>query len=369
LVTVGVVASLVVLWWTISTVRTTGWFALRSELAWRFTPLWAALLAAVILVVTLVCVHWAMRLSKAAPEKPRAKELDRLSPADRAARITAFRRSGLKGLVVGGDGRASTSQLQAEIWTLALVFGLLFLLLVGRTPNCPAAAARPHLGSCPGSAMTGVSFADLLGSQFRWEYLLLLGWPVAVAVTARHQVLSALDQLDAASGANDDPNAAKAGSADAAGSGTAAEVKTPPTDASAVGILSGLREIVGDDQGRGALLDAQYFAFTLVTVAYFLLELLTAPTSGLPAVPAALLVLMGISGSGYLSAKVLDPIGVRGNRDSTPPPPPVTPATGAPEPTPTPADPEPATGGNADIQPDGSDPGRGRDTVTAGNRD
>jgi hypothetical protein len=333
-VTLAVVLAVAVLltaWWTVSVFATDGWALSSGQLAWRFTARWAALIAAATVALVVVCVHWAMRLSAGTPEKPTAAELATLPDAERALRIREFRRSGLKGLVVGADGRASTSQLQVAIWTVVLVFGLLMLQLVDRTPDCPQAATNPHVGSCPANSLAGVSFVDLLGRHFPWEYLLLLGWPIALAVAAKQQVLKALSEIDAATGADADPTQPKAGSPEAVGADPRGQVKTPATDPDAIGILAGLRDVVADDHGRGALLDTQYFAFTLVTAGYFILQVVTHPAAGLPQIPAALLVLMGISGGGYLSGKVLDPVGAKSERGV--PPPPATPATtAAPEP-------------------------------------
>jgi hypothetical protein len=326
LIIVLAIIVLITAWWTVSVFRTSGWLLLSSQLAWRFTPRWAALVAALIVILSLLCTHWASRLSADTPERPTPAELAALDAPDRSRRIREFRRSGLKGFVVGGDGRTSTSQVQVVIWSLALAFGLLFLLLlVGRSPNCPAAATGRHFGSCPKNAMTGVSFADLLGKNFRWEYLFLLGWPLALAVYAKQQVFKALDDIDAETGAAEDTSKPKAGSPEAVGTSQGAQVKAPPTDAASVGVIAGLRDVVSDDHGRGALLDAQYFTFTLITAVYFVLQVTTHPKSGLPEIPAALLVLMGVAGGGYLSSKVLDPVGAKSERKV--PPPPVTPAT------------------------------------------
>ncbi len=307
-----VLVVLVVAGWT---ARMFGYFG--QPLAWRFTARWAALVAAVLVLLALVLTHWAVRLSPGTPERPSAAELAGLGDAGRAARIRDFRRSGVKGLVMGADGRASTSLVQVTLWTVALGYALLMLLLLGRSPNCPVAA--PHGGSCPGTPMTGRPFVEALGPDFRWEYLLLLGWPVAVAVATRRQVLRALDGIDRDTGAARDPALPAAGSPEAIGADPRAQVKTPPTGTGAIGVLAGLRDVVGDDRGRGALLDAQYFAFTLVAVGYFVLQVTAHPGDGLPRVPAALLVLMGISGAAYLSGKVLDPVGNRGERGRPPP--------------------------------------------------
>jgi hypothetical protein len=298
-------------WWVASVFAADGWLFLSGQLAWRFTARWAALAAAVVVVLGAVCTHWATRLSPGTPERPTEADLDSLSDVERARRIGDFRRSGLKGLVVGADGRASTSQVAVVIWGVAIMFGLLLLLLVGRTPNCPGAATGPHYGSCPGSMLDGVSFAGQLGRHFPWAYLLLLGWPLALAVAARQRVFQALAAIDLETGADQDRGQPRAGSPEALAGDRLAQVKTPGTDAASIGVVAGLRDIVTDDHGRGQLLDAQYFAFTLVTVAYFLVQLTTHPVAGLPEIPPGLLALLGISGAGYLAGKVLDPVGGR----------------------------------------------------------
>jgi hypothetical protein len=325
LVVAGIV--LITAWWAGSVFSTSGWVFLSRQLAWRFTPRWAAVTAALIVALAMLCTHWACRLSRDTPEKPTPEELAALDEPGRARRIREFRRSGLKGLVVGGDGRASTSLVQVAIWSVALVFALLFLLvLIGRSPNCPAAAENAsHFGSCPANTMAGISFADLLGRNFRWEYLFLLGWPVALAVFAKQQVFKALDEIDAETGAATDASMPKAGSAEAVGTDPKSEVKSPPTELDSIGVLAGLRDVVADDQGRGALLDSQYFTFTLLTAVYFFLQVIAHPKSGLPEIPAALLVLMGVSSGGYLSNKLIDPVDAKGERAV--PPPPATPAT------------------------------------------
>src|SRR6266545_3793168 len=145
-----VLVVLVVAGWT---ARMFGYFG--QPLAWRFTARWAALVAAVLVLLALVLTHWAVRLSPGTPERPSAAELAGLGDAGRAARIRDFRRSGVKGLVMGADGRASTSLVQVTLWTVALGYALLMLLLLGRSPNCPVAA--PRGGRCCGrwTASTG----------------------------------------------------------------------------------------------------------------------------------------------------------------------------------------------------------------------
>src|SRR3954469_4510410 len=44
-----------------------------------------------------------------------------------------MRRRGLKRLVIGADGRASTSKVQVVLWTYSVLFVLVFLLFYGHT--------------------------------------------------------------------------------------------------------------------------------------------------------------------------------------------------------------------------------------------
>ncbi|MEV4222006.1 hypothetical protein [Nonomuraea sp. NPDC049725] len=312
------VGAVVTVWWIVAVFA--GVWPFDGRLAWRFTPLWAALVAAFTLAATLTAVHLAVLLAQDVPPRPTRRELAGLGEVERARRIRDYRRAGLKGLVVGNDGRTSTSQLQVAIWTLALAFGLLMLIVVGRTPNCPLPAGAPFQGDCPLDDMRGISFASLLGRDFRWEYLFLLGWPLALAITAKRQVYKALDSINEVNEAHgvDVP----AGTPAALETDTAARVKAPPTDANEVGWVAGLRQAISDDHGRLALMDAQYFLFTVITIGYFLLQLVTHPREGLPEIPATLIVLMGVSGGGYLSGKLLDPVDVKGDQKLPSPTPP-----------------------------------------------
>lgn len=59
-----------------------------------------------------------------------------------AATAVKKRRRGVKALVIGTDGRASTSKLQALLWTFAVLFAFIFLLAWGRSLGCGDAAVR-----------------------------------------------------------------------------------------------------------------------------------------------------------------------------------------------------------------------------------
>src|SRR5438270_3595771 len=112
LVLVLAVALLILVGWTVSVLGMAGWYGFGDVLAFRFTARWAALVALAIVLLALVCTHWAIRLSPGTPERPTRADLAAMAPADRARRVVEVRRAGLKGRVVGAGGRASTSQVQ-----------------------------------------------------------------------------------------------------------------------------------------------------------------------------------------------------------------------------------------------------------------
>jgi hypothetical protein len=87
--------------------------------------------------------------------------------AGRGQKTLIDRRRGLKAAVIGQDGRASTSKAQVVLWTGAMVWALTDLLLLAR--------------AYPG----GNLFTGAVTSNWRPEYLVLLGLPVAAAATAK----------------------------------------------------------------------------------------------------------------------------------------------------------------------------------------
>jgi hypothetical protein len=233
-----------------------------------------------------------------------------LSPglASRAAAATdsaanvRFRRQGLKAAFVGADGRVSTSKSQVFVWTTFLIAGFTYLLILAR--------------SYPG----GTLFTSAVTTNWRPEYLVLIGLPVAAATIAAGAVKGSNNGVGPVSAKDAELVAANAVQASpvAQPSGTtlsAAAVKTlgtstrlysrdqVPEDVN--GLLSGLAELVTNDDGTLAWPDLQYVAFTVITLISFCAQLIANPLSGLPPVPAALLTLMGVSSAGYVANKVV----------------------------------------------------------------
>src|SRR5262249_32783445 len=87
----------------------------------------AGVLALVALIAILVVLHLVLRTAQGP-----------LPSGDTPEGTVARRRSGIKSLVIGTDGRASTSKWQAVLWTFAVVYVFAFMLVWGRSnADCP----------------------------------------------------------------------------------------------------------------------------------------------------------------------------------------------------------------------------------------
>jgi hypothetical protein len=165
----------------------------------------------------------------------------------------------LRGLFIGADNRWSTSKLQAGLWTYAVLFGLLSLLLADALGNHQGFAAQLKLG-------------------LQDQYLILLGGPFAAAVLAKYITTSQVSD---------------------------GSVAKPPAPTSTIAPNQAIGEVVGNDAGGGDLGDAQYFAFNLVALAYFYGEFCWHLQRGFPNLPDLLVGLTGLSASTYVAKKAL----------------------------------------------------------------
>jgi hypothetical protein len=200
-------------------------------------------------------------------------------PADGPSQETlSYRRRGLKAALIGQDGRASTSKTQVVLWTGAVVWALFELLLLAR--------------SYPG----GNLFTGAVTSNWRPEYLVLLGLPVAAAATAKAVV----------SGSNGGRGPLTKSQAEKALGKAARVYERYPVPPGVIGFQTGVAELITGDDRTVSWADLQYVVFTLITLIYFVVQVLTQPQHGLPPVPAALLTLMGVSASGYMATKIVE---------------------------------------------------------------
>ena len=260
------------LWWLAAIVAVAAAVALTVVVALRthFTPGQRAAAAgtALLVVVALAIVAQIILTWYQA----------QLSAADQSAALPP-RRQGLKAAVMGHDNRASTSKTQVVLWTAAVVWALIDLLLL----------ARAH---------TGANLFTTAMTNWRPEYLVLLGFPVVAAATAKAAVAGANSGQGPATS---DPSS-KRKVADRLNV-QRVYVRDPAPDVK--GFRAGVAELFTGDDDAVAWADLQYVVFTLITLVYFASQFLAQPAAGLPQVPAALLTLMGVSATGYTANKIV----------------------------------------------------------------
>ena len=153
-------------------------------------------------------------------------------------------------LINGFDNRWSTSKASVVLWTFGVIFAFLAILIHTR-----------------GDGLDNLKLSS--------QYLALLGIPAGAAVGAK-----AITQ-----------NKAETGQL----------TKTPersPPDA-----LKGTAQLFSDDGGNVDLLDAQYFAFSLLLLAYFFAQFLSSESPKLPTLPHTLVGLSGVSAASYIVKK------------------------------------------------------------------
>jgi hypothetical protein len=275
-------------WWPLAivAVAAAAWLSVVVARETHFTTghraaaAWTALLvvAALAIVAQVTLLRYQARLLSTTGDTPEQPTL-------------AFRRRGLKAAVIGQDGRASTSKTQVVLWTGALVWALIDLLLL----------ARAYSG--------GSLFISAVKTNWHPEYLVLLGLPVAAATTAKAVVAGANSGQGPAT--SDPSSKAKIASGL---SGNRVYVRDPITPG-VWGFLKGVAELFTGDDDAVAWADLQYVVFTLITLVYFASQFLAQPAAGLPQVPAALLTLMGVSAIGYAANKI---VGTKVNTQDAP---------------------------------------------------
>jgi hypothetical protein len=179
--------------------------------------------------------------------------------------LYGFNRALLLRLVIGKDGRASTSKFQAAVWTYAILFALV-LLLAGYLLY----------------ADFDSGWDKFLDEGLNSDYLWLLGIPSVGLVGAKAITQSKVEE-------NPEAKPSKPANAD--------------TD-----LLIRTRELASNDDDANpqpALGDLQYLVFNAIAVVYFLSAFLGHPERGLPSLPDTLIALTGVSAASYLSAKAV----------------------------------------------------------------
>jgi hypothetical protein len=260
-------------WWLVAILFTAGaaWASYAVARGTAFSPAHRAAVAWTGLLVVVALALLAQAILRAYQSQSGEPSAD--------SDPVMFRRRGMKAAVMGQDGRASTSKTQVALWTGAVVWALVDLLLL----------ARAYPGGNP--------FANAVTTNWRPEYLVLLGLPVAAATTAKAVVASANSRRGPVSSSDKAPRQDH----------LAGRVYVrPPLSKDAKGVLTGVAELLTGDDDAVAWADLQYVVFTLITLTYFVVQFLARPADGLPPVPAALLTLMGVSAGTYTANKVVN---------------------------------------------------------------
>lgn len=214
-----------------------------------------------------------------------------------------------KSLLIGADGRTSTSKFQALLWTLLLAWALLALTFQGET---------------------GFSIVP--------DYLALLGFPALALVFAKGIVQQKLDQgeiakpppssnkpnagtaqlaqahtqtqnaqatAEAAAAADDPARAVAAAQEATKAAGSAAQAATAAIsgNGNTRTFWSYVGDIVNNDSGSPDIVDFQYVTFNLVAATYFLINFIN--HNALPQIPETLIALTGVSAGTYVTNKAL----------------------------------------------------------------
>lgn len=177
-------------------------------------------------------------------------------------------------LVVGKDGRWSTSKFQGTAWTLVVLFALFSLLWAFTFVQVGDLLDVRWITDLRDPLATG--FDDFFSNKFDATYLVLLGIPLGAVVTSK-----AITTNKVANGA---------------------EVKPPKSDSNST---TALQELVGNDNGETEISDFQFLLFNLLAIAYFLVAFMSNPVEGLPSMPDTLIGLTGVSAAAYISKKAL----------------------------------------------------------------
>ena len=181
----------------------------------------------------------------------------------------------VQSLVIGQDGRTSTSKVQALLWTFAVAFAVLALMFQGQT----------DINIVP-------------------DYLYLLGFPALALLFAKgitQQKIVNGDIVKVAPTSTAAPAVAAANQvAPAAGQPAAAGAGAAPRRT----WRDWLGDVINNDAGEPDIADFQYVLFNLITLTYFFLHFFGTPDT-LPHIPPTLLALTGASAGTYVGNKLV----------------------------------------------------------------
>jgi hypothetical protein len=188
----------------------------------------------------------------------------------------------LGSVILGADGRTSTSKTFVLLWTLLVGWALLALLIAGQFLATRGCVTHPHPAhACRGNqlALLQAGWRHFLHSPLSGAYLILLGIPGAAAVTAKGITQTSVN-----------------------GNGFK---KPRPKSTSVPQRIARVTEIFSGDDGTTDIGDFQYLIFNLITAVYFVTQFVHPDGTGLPTIPDTLLGLTGVSASVYVGKKAV----------------------------------------------------------------
>lgn len=204
------------------------------------------------------------------------------------ARVASGGKTGfLSTVVLGADGRTSTSKTFILMWTLLVAWALASLLIAGElVPQhaCVAGAPQKAVKLCTGAhddvALLQIGWRHFLNAGLLGSYLVLLGIPASAGIAAK-----AITQSRAISSPGSKTEAKASGGKN--------------------GLLPRLAEIFSADDGTTDIGDFQYVIFNLITAVYFVSKFVKPVGTGLPAIPDTLLGLTSVSAALYVGKKAV----------------------------------------------------------------
>ncbi len=188
-------------------------------------------------------------------------------------------------VILGADGRTSTSKTFVLLWTLLVSWALIALLIAGEflhthacvPPKDIVAGALKCKAKADEVGLLQVGWLHFLHTGLSSSYLVLLGVPAAAAVAAKGITQSQVN-----------------------GPGYKAPKPAGGTDP-----FTRISEIFSADDGTTDIGDFQYLVFNLVTAVYFVAQFLNPDGSGLPTIPSTLLGLTSVSAGLYVGKKAI----------------------------------------------------------------
>jgi hypothetical protein len=186
----------------------------------------------------------------------------------------------LSTVILGADGRTSTSKTFILLWTLLVGWALIALLIAGQfvqAHHCVVLANPTQ--ACTGDevGLLQVGWRHFMNAGLSGSYLILLGVPATAGVAAK-----AITQSQV--------------------TGTGFKKPNPSNGSNP---FARAAEVFSADDGTTDVGDFQYVIFNLVTATYFLTQFLNPDGTGLPTIPDTLLGLTSVSAGLYVAKKAV----------------------------------------------------------------